>query len=157
MAATQLSSGVSHLITESASRGFATQSPLSGNVGVGVSSSVLQRQFSAATLRQTSSRSFRPLKVAASRIANDGENWWEKNSPANMKSLHSTQEFVAALGDAGEKLVVVEFFGTWCGSCRALYPKVRREHPVATDERWRAIFLNGGIQLNQLPEVCSLN
>lgn len=32
---------------------------------------------------------------------------------------------MAALGEAGEKLVVVEFYGTWCGSCRALYPKVR--------------------------------
>ncbi|CAI5464842.1 unnamed protein product [Closterium sp. Yama58-4] len=44
--------------------------------------------------------------------------------PPNMRDLNSTQEFVETLGEAGDKLVVVEFFGTWCGACRALYPKL---------------------------------
>lgn len=33
---------------------------------------------------------------------------------------------------AGDKLVISEFYGTWCGSCRALYPKlckIAAEHP----------------------------
>lgn len=41
-----------------------------------------------------------------------------------MIDIHSTQEFLTALSEAGDKLVIVEFFGTWCASCRALYPKV---------------------------------
>lgn len=26
--------------------------------------------------------------------------------------------------DAGDNLVIVDFYGHWCGACRALYPKV---------------------------------
>ncbi|KAJ0676807.1 putative Thioredoxin domain-containing protein [Helianthus annuus] len=50
--------------------------------------------------------------------------WWEKNAGPNMIDIHSTHEFLHALGEAGDKLVIVEFYGTWCASCRALFPKV---------------------------------
>ncbi|KAL5203005.1 hypothetical protein ABZP36_013957 [Zizania latifolia] len=52
--------------------------------------------------------------------------WWEKNASPNMIDIHSTQEFLDALKDAGERLVIVEFYGTWCGSCRALFPRLCR-------------------------------
>jgi thiol-disulfide isomerase/thioredoxin len=58
----------------------------------------------------------------------DQPKWWEKNAP-NMVDIHSTQEFLGALGHAGDRLVIVEFYGTWCASCRALFPKVT---PVAS-------------------------
>ena len=41
-----------------------------------------------------------------------------------MIDIKSTQEFVDALSQAGDRLVIVEFFGAWCASCRALFPKV---------------------------------
>jgi len=50
--------------------------------------------------------------------------WWEKDAGPNMIDIHSTVEFLDALRDAGDRLVVVEFYGTWCGSCRALFPRV---------------------------------
>jgi thiol-disulfide isomerase/thioredoxin len=50
--------------------------------------------------------------------------WWEKNAGPNMIDIHSTVEFLDALRDAGDRLVIVEFYGTWCGSCRALFPRV---------------------------------
>jgi thiol-disulfide isomerase/thioredoxin len=43
-----------------------------------------------------------------------------------MIDIHSTQEFLDALRDAGDRLVIVEFYGTWCGSCRALFPRLCR-------------------------------
>ncbi|CAH8354243.1 unnamed protein product [Eruca vesicaria subsp. sativa] len=50
--------------------------------------------------------------------------WWERNAGPNMVDIHSTEEFLKALSEAGERLVVVEFYGTWCASCRALFPKL---------------------------------
>jgi thiol-disulfide isomerase/thioredoxin len=63
------------------------------------------------------------LQVCAT-IAETGQpKWWEKNAP-NMIDIHSTQEFLNALSQAEDRLVIVEFYGTWCASCRALFPKV---------------------------------
>lgn len=63
------------------------------------------------------------LQVSAT-VAETGQpKWWEKNAP-NMIDIHSTQEFLSALSQAGDRLVIVEFYGTWCASCRALFPKV---------------------------------
>ncbi|KAI5665471.1 hypothetical protein M9H77_15324 [Catharanthus roseus] len=58
--------------------------------------------------------------------------WWEKTAGPNMIDIHSTEEFVDAMSKAGDRLVIVEFYGTWCASCRALFPKlckIAQEHP----------------------------
>lgn len=71
------------------------------------------------------------FKVHATAAETDQPKWWEKNAP-NMVDIHSTQEFLDALSQAGDKLVIVEFYGTWCASCRALFPKVcmiAEKHP----------------------------
>nr|APB87930.1 thioredoxin-like 2 [Dendrobium officinale] len=70
--------------------------------------------------------------VHAVMAENDGPKWWERSAGANMIDIHSTKEFLETLSQAGDKLVVVEFYGTWCGSCRALFPKLCKtaeEHP----------------------------
>ncbi|KAG2712917.1 hypothetical protein I3760_04G148000 [Carya illinoinensis] len=63
------------------------------------------------------------FKVHATVADTDQPKWWEKNAP-NMVDIHSTQELLSALSQAGDRLVIVEFYGTWCASCRALFPKV---------------------------------
>ncbi|KAF7142481.1 hypothetical protein RHSIM_Rhsim05G0022300 [Rhododendron simsii] len=77
-------------------------------------------------------KSFDSFKVHATVAETDQPKWWERNPGPNMIDIHSTQEFLSALSQAGERLVIVEFYGTWCASCRALFPKLCRtaeEHP----------------------------
>lgn len=41
-----------------------------------------------------------------------------------MKDVSSIQELVNELADAGDRLVIVEFYAEWCNACRALFPKL---------------------------------
>ncbi|URE14627.1 Thioredoxin-like 2, partial [Musa troglodytarum] len=91
----------------------------------------LDAAFSA-TLPRPSNRSSRYRVRAVVEEGTDEPKWWEKNGGPNMIDIHSTEEFLDALSQAGDRLVVVEFYGTWCGSCRALFPKLCKtaeEHP----------------------------
>ncbi|KAI7987617.1 hypothetical protein LOK49_LG13G00802 [Camellia lanceoleosa] len=77
-------------------------------------------------------KQFDSFKVHATVAETDPPKWWERNAGPNMIDIHSTQDFLSALSQAGERLVIVEFYGTWCASCRALFPKLCRtaqEHP----------------------------
>ncbi|KAK6147723.1 hypothetical protein DH2020_018635 [Rehmannia glutinosa] len=77
-------------------------------------------------------KQFASFKMHATVTETEQPKWWERNAGPNMIDIHSTQEFLNALSQAGDKLVIVEFYGTWCASCRALFPKLCRtaaEHP----------------------------
>ncbi|KAL3528634.1 hypothetical protein ACH5RR_007956 [Cinchona calisaya] len=77
-------------------------------------------------------KSLGQFKVRAITDEDDQPKWWEKSAGPNMIDIHSTEEFVDALGQAGDRLVIVDFYGTWCASCRALFPKlckIAEEHP----------------------------
>ncbi|KAK9017466.1 hypothetical protein V6N11_079945 [Hibiscus sabdariffa] len=50
--------------------------------------------------------------------------WWEKGLQPNMKEVTSAQDLVDSLFNAGDKLVIVDFFSPGCGGCKALHPKV---------------------------------
>ncbi|XP_051113793.1 thioredoxin-like 2, chloroplastic [Andrographis paniculata] len=72
------------------------------------------------------------FKIKAAVTETEQPKWWERNAGPNMIDIHSTQEFLNALSEAGERLVIIEVYGTWCASCRAIFPKLCRtaaEHP----------------------------
>ncbi|WOK95904.1 thioredoxin-like 1-2, chloroplastic [Canna indica] len=50
--------------------------------------------------------------------------WWQKDLHPNMKEIESAQDLADSLLNAGEKLVIVDFFTPACGGCRALHPKI---------------------------------
>lgn len=93
-----------------------------------------------------------PLKVHAIAGESDQPQWWEKNAGPNMIDINSTQEFLSALSQAKERLVIVEFYGTWCASCRALFPKVCK----IAEENPDIVFLKVNFDENK-PLCKSLN
>ncbi|GAB2225463.1 hypothetical protein Droror1_Dr00006255 [Drosera rotundifolia] len=63
-----------------------------------------------------------PMKLSFAKA----HKWWEKGLQANMKEIVSAQDLVDSLLDAGDKLVVVDFFSPGCGGCKALHPKIHK-------------------------------
>ncbi|MQL95394.1 hypothetical protein Taro_028068 [Colocasia esculenta] len=53
-----------------------------------------------------------------------GMKWWEKGLQPNMKEVQSAQDLVDSLLNAGDQLVIVDFFSPGCGGCKALHPKI---------------------------------
>jgi thiol-disulfide isomerase/thioredoxin len=50
--------------------------------------------------------------------------WWEKTLKHNMVEIHSAQELVNSLLNAGDRLVIIDFYSPGCGGCKTLYPKI---------------------------------
>ncbi|KAL2244188.1 thioredoxin-like 1-2, chloroplastic [Sesamum indicum] len=50
--------------------------------------------------------------------------WWEKSLHPNMIEIQSAQELVISLLNAGDRLVVLDFYSPGCGGCKTLHPKI---------------------------------
>ncbi|KAL8457471.1 hypothetical protein ACS0TY_034564 [Phlomoides rotata] len=50
--------------------------------------------------------------------------WWEKSLHMNMIEIQSAQQLVDCLLNAGNRLVVLEFYSPGCGGCKTLHPKM---------------------------------
>ncbi|XP_066400612.1 thioredoxin-like 1-1, chloroplastic [Miscanthus floridulus] len=123
-------------------------SPCAGDVGVagrarGAAKSALAESlpvggyatkisFSAGRM-SVSDRKPRPLSRSLEAAAAPGQmnlsfpkamRWWEKGLHPNMREIESAQDLADSLLNAGDKLVVVDFFSPGCGGCRALHPKI---------------------------------
>jgi thiol-disulfide isomerase/thioredoxin len=50
--------------------------------------------------------------------------WWESH-PAlpNLRDVDGLDALLSELEAAGDALVVLDVYGTWCGACRAVFPK----------------------------------
>ncbi|KAK8919116.1 hypothetical protein KSP39_PZI021629 [Platanthera zijinensis] len=66
----------------------------------------------------------RPVPVKMTLSFPKATRWWEKGIQSNMKEIDSAQELVVSLLEAGDKLVIVDFFSPGCAGCRALHPKI---------------------------------
>ncbi|XP_010523121.1 PREDICTED: thioredoxin-like 1-2, chloroplastic [Tarenaya hassleriana] len=50
--------------------------------------------------------------------------WCEKKSTQNMLEIRSAQHLVDSLMNAGDLLVVIDFYSPGCGGCKSLHPKI---------------------------------
>ena len=81
--------------------------------------------------RLSSGEKTRPSRHAPA-THTDSINRWKKDCPSNMQDVSNVQELVDALADAGDQLVIVEFYAPWCNACKALFPKICKivaDHP----------------------------
>ena len=70
------------------------------------------------------------------------EGWWTKGIPENVFIVTSVQELVDELEQAAanDQLVVFECFAPWCGSCKALFHKMKKICKEHSDVRF--VLLN---------------
>ncbi|XP_026414654.1 thioredoxin-like 1-2, chloroplastic isoform X2 [Papaver somniferum] len=60
------------------------------------------------------------------RFSKSPQKWWEKRYEPNMKEITSAQDLVDSLRNAGDNLVILDFFSPSCGGCRSLHPKIKK-------------------------------
>lgn len=67
---------------------------------------------------------FQPPHAQMGLAIGKAHRWWEKGLQPNMKEITGAQDLVDSLLNAGDKLVVLDFFSPGCGGCKALHPKI---------------------------------
>lgn len=67
---------------------------------------------------------YTPVNAQASICISRALRWWEKTLKPNMIEIHSAQEIVDSLLNAGDRLVIIDFYSPGCGGCKALHPKI---------------------------------
>jgi len=62
-----------------------------------------------------------------------------------VHSVKDKADFDAKLQEAGNKLVVVDFFATWCGPCKMIAPKLQK----MSEEMKEVVFLKVDVDENE--------
>ncbi|KAM7269867.1 hypothetical protein ACFE04_025364 [Oxalis oulophora] len=86
--------------------------------------------------------------IHAQALVSKAQRWWEKTLTPNMVEIKSAQHLVDSLLNAGDKLVVVDFYSPGCGGCRTLHPKICQLAGLYPD----AIFLK--VNQEDLKTMC---
>ncbi|XP_047328559.1 thioredoxin-like 1-2, chloroplastic [Impatiens glandulifera] len=90
------------------------------------------------------------LQAQSSNYVSKFLRWWEKTSEPNMVEIHSAQELIDSLLNAGDRLVIVDFYSPGCGGCKALHPKICQLAGLNPD----AIFLK--VNYEELKKMCQI-
>ncbi|XWS51151.1 hypothetical protein CRYUN_Cryun12cG0152700 [Craigia yunnanensis] len=85
---------------------------------------------------------------AGTTCVSKGMRWWEKNHKPNMLKIHSAEELVVSLQNAGDRLVIIDFYSPGCGGCKSLHPKICQ----LAEQSPNAIFLE--VNYEELNKMC---
>lgn len=88
------------------------------------------------------------VQAQASYCVSKAMRWWEKTLKPNMVEIHSAQHLVDELKNAGDRLVIVDFYSPGCGGCKTLHPKICQLAESNPD----AIFLK--VNYEELKPMC---
>ncbi|KAK3606139.1 hypothetical protein CHS0354_010769 [Potamilus streckersoni] len=78
----------------------------------------------------------------------------KKKRKKMVRVVQNKADFEQLLHSAGNKLVVVDFYATWCGPCRFISPKLERMSKEFTD----AIFLKVDVdEVEEVAENCGIS
>ncbi|KAH0703536.1 thioredoxin-like 1-2, chloroplastic [Solanum tuberosum] len=92
----------------------------------------------------------RPISInaQASICVSKALRWWDKTLKPNMVEIHSAKELADSLLNAGDRLVIIDFYSPGCGGCRTLHPKICQ----LADSNPDAIFLK--VNYEELKSMC---
>lgn len=65
-----------------------------------------------------------------------------------VTALNTKEDFDKFLTDAGDKLVVIDFFAVWCGPCKVIAPKIKE---FAAEYQGSVLF--GKVDVDENEEV----
>ncbi|KAF5183037.1 Thioredoxin-like 1-1 protein [Thalictrum thalictroides] len=92
------------------------------------------------------------VKAQGSHCVSKALRWWDKTLQPNMVEIKSAPELVDTLVNAGDKLVIIDFYSPGCGGCKALHPKICQ----FAESNPNALFLK--VNYEELKPMCySLN
>lgn len=60
--------------------------------------------------------------------------------------VEDSEDFSKKLDEAGDKLVVVDFYATWCGPCKMIEPFLKQQSEIFKDE---VVFLKVDVDENE--------
>ncbi|XP_071523923.1 thioredoxin [Panulirus ornatus] len=64
-------------------------------------------------------------------------------------SVTSKEDFNKQLAEAGDKLVIVDFYATWCGPCKVIAPKLEK----LSEDMSEVVFLK--VDVDECEEVAA--
>ncbi|CAN4088447.1 unnamed protein product [Withania somnifera] len=88
------------------------------------------------------------INAQASICVSKAQRWWKKTLKPNMVEIHSAKELADSLLNAGDRLVIIDFYSPGCGGCRTLHPKICQ----LADSNPDAIFLK--VNYEELKAMC---
>ncbi|CAN4086323.1 unnamed protein product [Withania somnifera] len=120
---------------------FKTTNKGSSSVGVPQVTALTPKEFLGKSLYVSN-------QAQASICVSKAQRWWEKTVKPNMVEIHSAKELADSLLNAGDRLVIIDFYSPGCGGCRTLHPKICQ----LADSNHDAIFLK--VNYEELKSMC---